>query len=226
MRRRILAIVLTTSTLAPAALVLSPRVAEACSCIRTESALTSAREVDLVFTAKLTGVSDAKGGDPNMPAKVFSFEVTRTLKGNLDGAVNVETANNSAACGRDYGEPGSEWLIYARQNEAGTIRDNLCSRSTLLSSDQGTADLAELEANIDSLDGPAEAGNDGPVEPAEPEPEPIIADGGEDGSAQADGGPEPSEPSKRGCAVEDAPGGAGLMGLLLLGLLAPLRRRR
>ena len=100
---RALAVFALSLSLTSAALVLAPGAAEACSCIRTESAVAHARDVDLVFTAKLIRVADAPKQNPNdLPEKIYSFEVTRTFKGQLDAKVNVSTADNSAACGRSY----------------------------------------------------------------------------------------------------------------------------
>lgn len=218
--RRALALTALSLALTPAALLLAPSEAAACSCMKSESALASARDADLVFTAKLESVADAPASGPHaLPEKIFSFEVTRTFKGQLDAKVNVRTANNSAACGRGYGDPGSEWLIYASQADDGTIRDNLCSRTMAL--DKAAADIEELEANLDGLDqeNPEPEPEEEPVEPAEPEPEPVQPD------ADAEGGPEPAKPSKKGCAVagEDLGGAPWFLGLLLL---APLARRR
>jgi hypothetical protein len=218
---RIYAISVLSLALIPAALSLAPREAAACSCIPSPGALEAARDADAVFTAKLIRVADGPQGGPHaIKTKVFTFEVMRTFKGQLDAQININTADNSAACGRDYGDVGSEWLIYARIDDAGQARDNLCSRTTPLAS--ASADISVLEANADGLDKPDQEPPTTDPGPAEPEPEPL--------QPSSDTGPEPAEPSKKGCSVSDADlDGGGLASLLGIGLVLALgstRRRR
>ncbi|PRP91812.1 hypothetical protein ENSA5_52490 [Enhygromyxa salina] len=219
--RRLLGVGILSLTLLPAALVLAPSEAAACSCIPTPGALESARDSDAVFAAKLVSVSDApKAGPHDLETKNVTFEVTRTFKGQLDAQININTAANSAACGRNYGDPGSEWLVYARIDDQGQARDNLCSRTRPLA--DAAADIVELEANADTLDQPNEAPSSTDPGPADPEPEPVLP-----GEAGGEAGPEPTEPSKKGCALADTdPGAGGLAGLLGLGLVVGWARRR
>ncbi|MFV8750653.1 MYXO-CTERM sorting domain-containing protein [Nannocystaceae bacterium ST9] len=199
--------------------LLSPREAEACSCMTSKDALTAARDSSVVFEGKLVAVESPKPGKPtDLPMKIFTFDVARTFKGQLDSQVRVQTTDNSAACGRDYGKPGDTWLIYARTDDQGQLHDNLCSRTTAIA--DAAADIAELEANRDSLDQPnpqPEPEGD-TVAPSDEEPKPIEPAGDS-------GQPEPVEPSKKGCSIgeESSPIGA----LALLGLLAlPWSRSR
>jgi MYXO-CTERM domain-containing protein len=183
--------------------------------MQTPPPVEAARNADAVFHAKLVSVADVpKPSQHALANKMFTFEVVRTFKGQLDRQVNVKTTDNSAACGREYGDPGSEWLIYATIDDQGQTHDNLCSRSKPI--EDAAGDIAELEAAAGTLDQP----NEPPVEPgpAEPEPEPVEPEPVE--------GPEPSEPGKKGCSMSDtntAP--LGLLGLSL-GLLGLSRRRR
>jgi MYXO-CTERM domain-containing protein len=216
--RRASIVLLLSLALLPAAL-LTARTAEACSCIGPRPPVEAAREADAVFHAKLVSTVDLpKDGKYALAYKMFTFDVVRTFKGQLDAQVNVKTTDNEAACGRGYGDAGSEWLIYARVDDQGQTNDNLCSRSMPIK--DAAADIAELEANAGTLDQP----NEPPVEPgpAEPEPAPIEPDGDDEE------GPAPAQPGKKGCSVTDetAPLGPtlGLLGLFGLGLLG--RRRR
>jgi MYXO-CTERM domain-containing protein len=218
--RRASTVLLLSLALLPAAL-LAARTAEACSCIGPRPPVEAAREADAVFHATLVSVVDLpKDSQYALAYKVFTFDVVRTFKGQLDAQVNVKTTDNEAACGRSYGTTGSEWLIYASVDGKGETHDNLCSRSKPIA--DAAADIAELEANADTLDQPNEPP---PVEPgpAEPEPAPIEPDGDEEPE-----GPAPAQPGKKGCSVTDetAPLGStlGLLGLLGFGLLG--RRRR
>lgn len=217
--RRVLALGTLTLALSSVALLAAPSLAQACSCMPSPGALEAAQASDVVFSAKLVSVADVPAdGAHGMPSKLFTFTVTNTYKGQLDAEVRVSTADNSAACGRNYGAPGSEWLIYAGTTGEGQLRDNLCSRTMALA--DASEDIGVLEANADKLDKPAEPEPEAPG-PAEPEPEPI-----EPGAEDAvDGGPEPAKPSKKGCATTDEPGPGGLGLILGLGLLLGLRRR-
>ncbi|KIG16133.1 hypothetical protein DB30_05005 [Enhygromyxa salina] len=205
--------------LIPAAVVLAPTEAQACSCIRSPGAVESARDADAVFTAKLLAVADGPQPGPHaMQTKIFTFEVQRTFKGQLDAKINIETADNSAACGRAYGDPDSEWLIYARIDDKGQARDNLCSRTTALA--DAAADIEALDANADTLDQPNEPPPTTDPGPAEPEPEPIQPEA-------VDNAPEPAAPSKKGCSVTATDiGGGGLATILGFGLLLSVSRRR
>jgi Tissue inhibitor of metalloproteinase len=219
--RRALTVTMLSLALLPAAL-LTARTAEACSCIAPPPPVEAARNADAVFHAKLVSVADVpKTGPHALGNKMFTFEVVRTFKGQLDAQVNIMTTDNSAACGREYGAPGSEWLIYATIDGKGQTHDNLCSRTKPIA--DAASDIAELEAAEGTLDQP----NEPPIEPgpSDPEPEPLPPEPTE--------GPEPAEPSKKGCSVSDtepAPlrllGMFGLFGMLGMTSIGHARRRR
>jgi MYXO-CTERM domain-containing protein len=224
--RRLLGASLISLLFVPIALVLQPREAAACSCLPPPGPVESAQSVDCVFQGKLVSVVDAPKPDKyGLQNKIFTFEVVRTFKGQLDLQVNVTTADNEAACGRNFGVEGTEWLIYARRDELGQLYDNLCSRSRTMQ--YADADIAELEEHAHELDDEPpkpeqEDPGPGPAEP-EPEPEPILPD-----MASADGHEQP-EPTHRPdrCAVTDGAPAGGLAGMLALGLgLGLIRRRR
>lgn len=212
--RSTLGLVAALALLAPAALVLTPSTAQACSCMSSPDALAAARDSSVVFEGKLVAVDSPKPSKPSdLPSKIFTFEVTRTFKGQLDSQVRVVTADNSAACGRDYGKVGDTWLVYARTWDTGEIHDNLCSR-TMPSAD-AAADIEVLLANAGALDKPAEPEPE--LEP-ESEPEPVEP-------KPASETPPPAEPSKKGCAVGDEPEPFAALALLAL-LALPWSRSR
>jgi MYXO-CTERM domain-containing protein len=206
--------------LTPIALLV-PSEAEACSCIPTKDAVTSARDADAVFEGKLLLIETPKPAGPHaLQMKVFTFEVKRTFKGQLDGQVRVETTDNSAACGRDFGKVGDGWLIYARADDSGQLSDGLCSRTKPIA--DAAADIAELEANADTLDDanpPAEPpDDDDEIPPSEDEPRPI--------EPSAEPEPAPIEPGKKGCSIGDE-SPEPITALALFGLLAlPWSRSR
>jgi MYXO-CTERM domain-containing protein len=152
---------------------------------------------------------------------IYSFEVVRTFKGQLDPKVNVITADNDAACGRNYGPVGSEWLIYSR-TEDGQLLDNLCSRSRPIA--HASEDIKELVEHADELDDeppqPEPPPPEDVPEPVDLDPDPVLPDMGQDHQ------PEPTPKPRRCSVTDDTPAGA-LGGLLAFGLgLALLRRRR
>lgn len=218
--RRASTVILFSLALLPAA-VLTTRTAEACSCIKAPSPLEAARDSHVVFHAKLVSVADVpKESQYALAYKMFTFEVLRTFKGQLDAQVNVRTADNSAACGRSYGDPDSEWLIYAHVDNKGQTYDSACSRTKPI--EDAAADIAELEANAGTLNQPNEPPPAGPG-PAEPEPVPVTTPTPEEPE-----GPAPAEPGKKGCSVSDenVPLGPTLGLLGVLGLLGNRARRR
>ncbi len=220
--RKTLAVFVAALALMPAALLLVPSEAAACSCMMPKDPVTSARDVDVVFEGKLLGIeSPAPKGPHDFPTKVFTFEVVRTFKGQLDAQVKVVTADNSAACGRDYGKPGDAWLIYARIDDQGQLNDNLCSRTRDMA--HAAEDIEQLEANKDSLDEPNPE-EPVPTEPGPADPEPTPFEPSSERDVHA---PEPAQPGKKGCSIGDAnEGGVATLGLLgLLGLLPWSRRR-
>lgn len=185
--------------------LLAPRIADACSCMAPPPPLEAAEQADAVFQAKLLAVADGPQ-QHGFVTKAFTFEVVRTFKGNLDPQVRVVTADNSAACGRDYGKPGSEWLIYAHTGDGGQLQDNLCSRTQPI--EQAAEDIAALEGGGE----PPPTTDPGP---ADPEPPPVLPPDQ----------PPPAEPSKKGCTVGDADA-RDMLGLVAVFGLVWARRRR
>lgn len=223
--------------LTPAALLLAPAEAAACSCIQPAGPVEYARDVDAVFVGKVTATTPTQGAGGlggTMPGNLVTLAVERTFKGQLDAEVNIATADNSAACGINFGKPGAQWLVYARRDDAGQLHANLCSRTTTL--EHAADDIAALEAagDLGAEQPTAEGGEAAAPGPADPEPEPIDPNAGgpgagEPGELPADGGPEPSKRGNR-CAVvaEPAGGSAPVLALclLVLGGLGLRRRRR
>jgi MYXO-CTERM domain-containing protein len=205
----------------PAALVLQPSEAAACSCLPPPGAVEAAQSVDCVFQGKLVSIADAPKPDKyGLQNKIFTFEVVRTFKGQVDSKVNVTTADNEAACGRNFGVEGTEWLVYARVDDAGQLYDNLCSRSRTMT--HADADVAELEEHAHELDDEPPKPEPEDPGPADPEPEPIQPDiGHADGHEQ----PEPTPKPDR-CNVSDGAPAGGVVGMLGLGLGLVLLRRR
>lgn len=223
--RRLLAASLLCVSFVMAALVLQPREAVACSCLPPPGPVEAAQSVDCVFQGKVLSIIDAPKPDKyGLHNKIVTFEVVRIFKGQLDLQVNVITADNEAACGRNFGPAGSEWLVYARRDDAGQLYDNLCSRTRDMQ--YADADIAELEEHAHELDDEPKQPDTPDQEdpgPADPEPEPILPDMG---SAEGNEEPEPTPKPSRCTLTNDAPAG-GIAGMLALGLgLVALRRRR
>lgn len=184
----------------------------------------SAQGVDSVFHGKLLSVVVAPKPDQyGITNKIYTFEVVRTFKGQLDPEVNLYTADNDAACGRAFEPIGSEWLLYARRDDAGQLYDNLCSRTMPIAHAAG--DIAELEQNADALDDePPRPEPPGKPGPADPEPEPIEPENPDMGQDTSDEQPEPTPKPSRCTVIDDTPAN-GLGGLLALGFALLWRRR-
>ena len=150
---------------------------------------------------RLVGEDGAQAG-PELPINVATFEVLRVWKGEdlrVGSTVTIETAGESAACGRDY-TPANEWIIYADERE-GRLTDGLCSRS-------GPSDAAAADGDAAALDDAALAAKSPPTSP----------------SPSAGGAPEETKASKAshgGCAV-GGEAARDLAASFALGVLLPL----
>lgn len=143
----------------------------------------------------------------------YTFDVSRVFKGELGETVEIVTANNSAACGRNY-EVGKAYLVYAsNHDDPNTLSDGLCSRTQLASA------AAE---DFEVLGEGTAAGADDQPDPDAPAAEPPRIDE----PAAEPTSPPPAEPSKRGCSVGEMPHGEGSAAVVLLAGLLIARRRR
>jgi hypothetical protein len=186
------------------ALSIAPSAARACSCMPPPPPAEALDAASAVFEGRATGV--VKEGHKQR----FSFDVLRVWKGDVDALAEITTASDSAACGRGYAT-GEIYVIYAYRGPDGALADGLCTRTRERS--RAIEDLAALGPGREP--GPPKRGGD-PEDAHEP---PRI-------EASADSAPPPSEPGRRGCAVENAHtlGARGLA--LLLGVGIAIRRRR
>ncbi len=104
-RRRTAAVGLAASGLL---LVLSPGVAQACTCAATGSAREDARlvleDADAAFTGKLVSVKEIDDGIPPgepapPPDAIFRYRVLRDFKASLGSYVKVRSSTSGGACG-------------------------------------------------------------------------------------------------------------------------------
>ncbi len=231
MRRFALALCIFAGTFA------APRIADACSCIKPPGPVEAARDAGAVFEAKIVSKEGFKkefpGSDFSQQMTRYTVEVSRVWKGAdlapSGSKVQIETADNSAACGRSY-EIGTSYLIYATLDGTNFV-DGLCSRTAK------SADAADDFAALDAANGDFgsagedEGGEDEGNATANPDPEPPVVnpfdhgsqDAGSDPGADPITEPPPAEGSKRGCSLGGENSGAA--GLLFVGLLAWRRRR-
>lgn len=200
------------------------RPADACSCMRPPDAPAARDASAAVFEGKVVGREEVEGDQ--MPKMVkYTFEVTRRWKGDAapGETVVIATADNSAACGREY-EDGGTYLVYASTYE-GELQDNLCSRtmSATQASEQG--DFEALGPDLEN--GGTEVP---PAEPEEPRVEPPAAPETTDGGGDTPPPTDANEAAKsKGCAVAAHAGERGVPAGLLVGAFGLglwLRRRR
>ncbi len=94
-----------------------------------------------IFSAEVTAVRPGPGAF----SQTASVRVGRVFKGDLpsSGALEVVTANSSAACGVGF-QPGESYLIWAAQRSSGQIQTNLCTPTKKLA--DAASDLSWLSA--------------------------------------------------------------------------------
>lgn len=187
-------------------LVLAPRVARACSCMAPPPPAKAIEASDAVFEARPFSMSN------DAQKARYNFEVDRVWKGDIPSRVEITTPLHSATCGRSY-QIGTQYVIYAQRSKDGTWADYLCTRTR--TSQSAAEDLQALGAGHPPLDGsPLPAGESGgdSTEPPRIEAGPVE--------------PPPTEPSRRGCAVEKPHNPTAFGGLVLLGLAVAIGRRR
>lgn len=123
------------TTILPAALgavalfALSPGAASACSCMKPEKGPSEQLEEGAIVAL---GVPELVSGNPAGPgiryAPVrYSFWVRKALGADLPETIEVETADNSAACGVDLRGRESAMLLLL-PGEGGVYNVNLCSQ--------------------------------------------------------------------------------------------------
>ena len=220
-----------------------PRVADACSCVKSPSAAASAGRAVAVFEGKVLKSEDFEktltGGDHKMKARRYEVKVLRTWKGMIavGDTLMIETADNGAACGRSY-ELDTDYLIYANASDTeGYLHDGLCSRTQ--KSAKAGEDFEALGPADGNWQAPEDTGGDTGVDGGDGAPdEPTMANpfehaqgeaGGEvgaDGDPGAKADPPPAEPNARGCSLTANNGSQGLGLFLGLGILGLGRRRR
>ncbi|MEM9459493.1 MAG: hypothetical protein AAGF11_35270 [Myxococcota bacterium] len=188
-------------------LPLAPRVARACSCAAPPAPEKALEGADAVFEARPFSMSS------DTQRARYRFEVNRVWKGDIAPRVEITTAVHSATCGRSY-QMGIQYVVYARRSDSGEWADTLCSRTR--PSRSAAEDLQVLGAGrppVDANSTPPPAGSG--AEPTEPPRIEVPAPT-----------PPPVAPRSRGCAVEMPHAHTSLGGLVLLGLIVAIGRRR
>jgi hypothetical protein len=184
------------------------RPARACSCLPPPPPTIALEQSDFVFEGR--AFSTRVVGQ----MAEFSFEVDRVWKGDVEAQLSLQTAQNSAACGRNY-QIGQSYLIYARHGSEGAIFDGLCSRTRTIAA--AGEDLEHLGPGRDvgparRRQAPPPSASDVPREPPRIEsPPPAV---------------EPATPGRRGCRLEMPHTNEGALAGLWLGLAVAVGRRR
>jgi hypothetical protein len=185
---------------------LVPSAARACSCLPPPPPDEALGNASAVFEGRAANVVDE-----GMQRR-FAFDVSRVWKGDVGAKAEVVTASSSAACGRGYAM-GEVYVVYAYRGQDGGLADGLCTRTRERS--HAAEDLAALGP------GHEPGGSTKPVADGDPTLEPPRID-----APVTDSAPPPSEPSRRGCAVENAHMLDDAALLLLVGAGIAIRRRR
>lgn len=153
----------------------SPMQAFACSCIyyENEAERFSAyyERSDLITLGTVTTVEDT---DNNNQIR-YTISVEKTWKGEADAYINVETANNEAACG--IALPVDERVVLFASLHDGTYATNLCTGTVVL---EGNEDML---TQLDNYLGPPEKQGE-----EEPDCSPYMCKNGETFPACSDDG--------------------------------------
>lgn len=184
----------------------SPRIADACSCMRPELSA-QIENSDIVFM----GIAKEKKAEEYVVS--YSFEVERTFKGGPASNIIVKTATNSAACGANF-TIGDSYVVYVR-SDRGEHRTGLCAGNTvatdkLISSIEKEMELQGIEEPKVVTPVPATVTpKPVPPQPEHPQTPPPMAAG---------------NPSCGGCSTSSS--GNGLSVIFVFGLLVVAFRRR
>ena len=117
--------------------------ARSCTCIPPQPPPQAFAEVDAVFTGKVTAFEELESSQfPDFRLRLAHVEVIKIWKGNHSSADSVFTALHSAACGYDF-LVGEEYLIYAYEDQDGTLHTTICTR---------TAPVREAGEDLEFLD--------------------------------------------------------------------------
>jgi len=128
--------------------------AEACECSGISLAEALAR-YDAVFIGKVMKLEVTKDRDAPPPEKFpadgirATVETKEIIKGQPGRVVEFSTDNGCCYCSFGF-EIAEEYLLFAEQEEDGTYRTSICSRSRKLV--EATADLKRLRERSRSLD--------------------------------------------------------------------------
>jgi len=196
-------------------LVLSPSVAEACSCRPAPGPTEAMQGSDLVFEGTVVGIPAAPGesAPPSFGKVEYRFQVKRSWKGSPGMDLRVQTNASGAACGRQY-KKGETYIVYATLSDD-VVRDSLCSRTrTLASAEEDLAAFGEgvvPHARGGARPGPPvnQPGDEPGSEPGEPGGEPTNVEAGDaqtgDGETAEtpDAGAETSQPAGEETAVSE-----------------------
>lgn len=99
--------------------------ASACSCAPVSREL-QVPAMAAIFVGVVVDVPEpsAVAARPGAEPLTYRFRVSRALKGDIDGEVEVRTAASPAACGARFAE-GGRYLVFARRRN-GHLETSLC----------------------------------------------------------------------------------------------------
>jgi hypothetical protein len=151
------------------AVLLTPPLAVACSCMRQEREQAFEEAVS-VFEGRVTAI-DAPADGP----VVVTFDVVRTWKGAESETFTLRTQTNSAACGYAF-QSGTSYIVYTYQGDGDGEWTGLCSRTSPADDPNAAADIDAMGAGVTPVSPVGE--EEPPPEPAEAPPLEQRADGG------------------------------------------------
>ena len=128
----------------------------ACSCVPNPPPREALDQAAVVFAGRVLEIRQIND-DEGFPLLDVTLWVEQSFKGFFIETVNVFTARDSATCGFPF-QKDERYLIYAHEDEDGTLHVSLCSRTARIQ--DAREDLLVFDA-LDLLNDPEEEDDDG-----------------------------------------------------------------
>jgi hypothetical protein len=102
---------------------LSPRAADACSCLNSGMACTAAWRADAVFVGHVVSIESSSPG-----GRIVGLAVVEAFRGFQLSQVTLVTGYSGADCGYPF-QMGESYLVYAHRSPTGELSTSICSRT-------------------------------------------------------------------------------------------------
>lgn len=114
-------------------------IAQACSCVQPPPVPEKRENASAVFVGRMVEVTPERDRQ-----KTYTFAVSETFKGAIEGTVTVKSYADGAMCGSNF-QQGVSYLVYA-DGAIDQLSTNLCNANQHALSPQGEAEIAALRS--------------------------------------------------------------------------------